>query len=250
MFDGDLLAERARLTPGKLALVSVESGQRLTYAELNARAEEAAECVVPVLTREFYESIERWDRRMQRAAFDKVSLLARDWRHGSLRALALEGVVTVVTGVDAPNKYGILPVGHDETALAVDKVRYVGDNVACVVATSESIAEKAVELIDVEYELLPAYFEPEESMFKLTVDPTAAPETPEKVTISFESGEPVAGLGTLLGRSRLRDAGGHDRDHRSRRPWLSPRARCPDSRRCSARKGRKSWAGCAARRRG
>ena len=39
----------------------------------------------------------------------------------SRRALGLEGVVTVVTGVDAPNKYGILPVGHDETALAVDR---------------------------------------------------------------------------------------------------------------------------------
>src|SRR5437660_10612919 len=48
----------------------------------------------------------------------------------SRRALALEGVVTVVTGEDAPNKYGILPVGHDETALAVDKARYIGDNVA------------------------------------------------------------------------------------------------------------------------
>jgi 4-hydroxybenzoyl-CoA reductase subunit alpha len=87
----------------------------------------------------------------------------------SRRALALEGVVTVVTGVDAPNKYGILPVGHDETALAVDKVRYVGDNVACVVAISESIAEQAVELIDVEYELLPAYFDPEDAM-KATSD--------------------------------------------------------------------------------
>ncbi len=80
------------------------------------------------------------------------------------RALALEGVITVVVGQDAPNTYGILPVGHDETALAVDKVRYVGDNVACVVATSESIAEEAVELIDVEYELLPAWFDPEDSM--------------------------------------------------------------------------------------
>src|SRR5437762_6619332 len=80
------------------------------------------------------------------------------------RALAADGVVTVVTGPDAPNKYGILPVGHDETALAVEKVRYVGDNVACVVAFSESIAEEALEKIDVEYELLPAYFDPEESM--------------------------------------------------------------------------------------
>src|SRR5438309_38049 len=79
-------------------------------------------------------------------------------------ARAFDGVVTVVTGEDAPNKYGILPVGHDETALAVDKVRYVGDNVACVVAESESIAERAIELIAVEYQPLPAYFNPEESM--------------------------------------------------------------------------------------
>ena len=80
------------------------------------------------------------------------------------RALALDGVVTIVTGVDAPNQYGILPVGHDETALAVDKVRYIGDNVACVVAETEAIAEKALELIDVEYEALPAWFDPEDSM--------------------------------------------------------------------------------------
>ena len=89
---------------------------------------------------------------------------ARIVRIDASRALALEGVVCVVTGEDAPNKYGILPVGHDETALAVDKVRYVGDHVACVCAVTESIAEKAVELIDVEYEPLPAYFDPEESM--------------------------------------------------------------------------------------
>ncbi|HEY6271732.1 MAG TPA: molybdopterin cofactor-binding domain-containing protein [Terriglobales bacterium] len=80
------------------------------------------------------------------------------------KALALEGVVTVVTGPDAPNKYGILPVGHDETALAVEKARYVGDNVVCVVATSEAIAERALEFIDVEYDLLPAWFDPEDSM--------------------------------------------------------------------------------------
>src|SRR6476620_1322109 len=80
------------------------------------------------------------------------------------KAEAIDGVVCVVTGPDAPNKYGILPVGHDEHALAVDKVRYVGDNVACVVATSETIADQALELIDVEYEVLPAYFDPEESM--------------------------------------------------------------------------------------
>ncbi len=80
------------------------------------------------------------------------------------RAEVVDGVVAVAVGADAPNTYGILPVGHDEHALAVDKVRYVGDNVACVVAEDEATAEKALELIEVEYELLPAYFDPEESM--------------------------------------------------------------------------------------
>ena len=89
---------------------------------------------------------------------------ARIKRIETSRAAQLDGVVTVAIGKDAPNPFGILPVGHDEHALAVDKVRYVGDNVACVVAVSESIAEKALELIDVEYEVLPAYFDPEESM--------------------------------------------------------------------------------------
>jgi len=80
------------------------------------------------------------------------------------RAKALDGVVSVITGEDAPNPYGILPVGHDETALAVAKVRYVGDHVACVAAINEEIAEQALELIDIDYEPLPAYFDPEESM--------------------------------------------------------------------------------------
>jgi 4-hydroxybenzoyl-CoA reductase subunit alpha len=80
------------------------------------------------------------------------------------RAEKLEGVVAVVTGKDAPNPYGILPVGHDEHAMATDKVRYVGDNVACVIAIDEATADKGLELIDVDYEVLPAYFDPEESM--------------------------------------------------------------------------------------
>jgi len=80
------------------------------------------------------------------------------------RAKVLDGVVAIVTGEDAPNRYGILPVGHDETALAVEKVRYIGDNVACVAAISEEVAEQALGLIDVEYEPLPAFFDPEESM--------------------------------------------------------------------------------------
>lgn len=89
---------------------------------------------------------------------------ARIKRIDASKALALEGVLAVVTGQDAPITYGILPIGHDEHALAVDKVRYVGDNVACVAAETEAIAEQALELIGVEYELLPAWFDPERSM--------------------------------------------------------------------------------------
>jgi 4-hydroxybenzoyl-CoA reductase subunit alpha len=89
---------------------------------------------------------------------------ARIKRIDTSRAEALDGVIAIVTGKDAPNPYGILPVGHDEHALALDKVRYVGDNVACVAAIDEATADKALELIDVEYEVLPAYFDPEDSM--------------------------------------------------------------------------------------
>jgi 4-hydroxybenzoyl-CoA reductase subunit alpha len=89
---------------------------------------------------------------------------ARIKRIDATCAEQLDGVIAVVAGKDAPNPYGILPVGHDEHALALDKVRYVGDNVACVAAVDEATAEKALELIEVEYEILPAYFDPEESM--------------------------------------------------------------------------------------
>ncbi len=49
-------------------------------------------------------------------------------------------------------------------------------------------------------------FEPEAAMFKLTVDPMLAPATPEKVTITFESGEPVAVNGKKLTPAKLIEA--------------------------------------------
>ncbi len=80
------------------------------------------------------------------------------------KAEALPGVKAVATGRDAPNPYGILPIGHDERVFALDKVRYIGDNVAAVAATSLEVAEQALELIQADYELLPAWFDPLESM--------------------------------------------------------------------------------------
>lgn len=76
----------------------------------------------------------------------------------------LPGVHAVATGRDAPTPYGILPIGHDECVFAVDRVRYIGDNVAAVAAVSPEIAERALELIRVVYEPLPAWFDPLEAM--------------------------------------------------------------------------------------
>ena len=71
-------------------------------------------------------------------------------------ALALDGVFGIVTGKDLPAKYGIIPWTKDETALAVDKVRYVGDAIAAVAAIDEETANAAVKAIVVTYEDLPA----------------------------------------------------------------------------------------------
>jgi 4-hydroxybenzoyl-CoA reductase alpha subunit len=70
------------------------------------------------------------------------------------KALALPGVLAVVTGKDFPIPYGILPVSQDEHALCVDKVRFIGDPVAAVAAIDEDVAFDAMNLIEVEYEPL------------------------------------------------------------------------------------------------
>ncbi len=80
------------------------------------------------------------------------------------RARALPGVHAVITGRDLPVKFGILPVSQDEHALALDKVRFVGDPVAAVAAVDEETAERALEFIDVEYEPLPAIMTIEEAL--------------------------------------------------------------------------------------
>ena len=53
------------------------------------------------------------------------------------KAEALPGVIAVATGDDAPNKFGV-PVTKDEHIMAVEKVRHVGDLVACVAAVDEA----------------------------------------------------------------------------------------------------------------
>jgi len=89
---------------------------------------------------------------------------ARIRRIDTLRAAEHPGVYLVLSGKDLPIEYGILPVSQDEQALSVDHVRHVGDPVAAVVAREELTAFEALDLIDVEYELLTTIADPEEAL--------------------------------------------------------------------------------------
>ena len=72
------------------------------------------------------------------------------------KAESYPGVKQVLLGKDLPISYGALPVSEDEHALAIGKVRMMGDPVAAIAAVDEDVATEALDLIDVEYELLPA----------------------------------------------------------------------------------------------
>src|SRR5437762_10874355 len=90
--------------------------------------------------------------RLLRSPHAHARILSIDTR----RALELPGVLAVLTGEDLPQKFGILPSSQDEYALAIDKVRYLGDPVAAVAALDPDILDEAFKLIHVEYEILPA----------------------------------------------------------------------------------------------
>ncbi len=77
---------------------------------------------------------------------------------------ALPGVLAVATGKDAPQSFGVLPVTKDEHAMALDKVRHVGDLVACVAAVDEATAIQALSLFEVEWEELEPIFDPKKGL--------------------------------------------------------------------------------------
>jgi carbon-monoxide dehydrogenase large subunit len=88
---------------------------------------------------------------------------ARIKRIDTSKAEALKGVVAVITGAEAKewsDPVPGMPGGWAGHALAVDKVRFAGDPVAAIAATSRYIAEDARDLIEVEYEILPAITDP------------------------------------------------------------------------------------------
>jgi 4-hydroxybenzoyl-CoA reductase alpha subunit len=88
---------------------------------------------------------------------------ARIVRIDTSGAASLPGVKCVITGEETPKiRYGnwrLFPETQDEYPLAVDKVRFVGDEVAAVAAVDKDAAEEALERITVEYEELPGFFD-------------------------------------------------------------------------------------------
>lgn len=92
---------------------------------------------------------------------------ARIVRIDTKEAERVNGVVAVLTGEELTRWDINLYFGSlvkDQPILAIDKVRYVGDPVVAVAAVSEEAAEAALELIEVEYEELPAVFSPAEAL--------------------------------------------------------------------------------------
>jgi len=84
------------------------------------------------------------------------------------KALALPGVKAVITVDDTKGiKHGFVETPRyppDQEVLARGRVVYVGEEIAAVAAIDHLIAQQALELIEIEYEILPAVFDPIEAM--------------------------------------------------------------------------------------
>lgn len=81
-----------------------------------------------------------------------------------LEAMKLPGVHYIATGNELPVKFGVLPISQDETAMAVEKVRYTGEIVAAVAADSEETAAAACKLIRVKYLPIKAFLSIDDSL--------------------------------------------------------------------------------------
>jgi len=144
------MAERAENTAKRFSVVGTNVSRKDAPSKAKGEAVYADDIQLPLMLH----------GRIKRADYGHARILSID----TSKAEALAGVKAVVVGADAPIKYGIVPQMPTETALAVDKVRFYGEPVAAVAATDPDIAEKALDLIEVEYEPLPVYTTPEAAL--------------------------------------------------------------------------------------
>lgn len=96
--------------------------------------------------------------RFLRARYPHANILGID----TACALAVPGVAAVITAADVPHNR--LGARQEQRVLADDRVRYMGDPVAAVAAETPEAALEALRLIEVDYEELPAVFDPEEAL--------------------------------------------------------------------------------------
>jgi CO/xanthine dehydrogenase Mo-binding subunit len=89
---------------------------------------------------------------------------ARILRIDTSKAEQLPGVAAVLTAKDIPGSKVFGMVTQNQYILAEDRVRYQGDGVALVAALCREVAEEALAMIEVEYEVLPVVSDPEEAM--------------------------------------------------------------------------------------
>ena len=80
------------------------------------------------------------------------------------KAETLPGVVAILTQQDARNFPSFGAAYKDQSIVAIDTVRYVGEPVAAVAALDESTAQEAINLIDVQFEELPAVVSVDEAL--------------------------------------------------------------------------------------
>ncbi len=115
------------------------------------------------------------------------------------KAKALEGVVAVLTWQDIPHVvYSTAgqsdPIPGPLDTFSLDhKLRFVGDRVAFVAAETSEIAEKALSLIDVQYEILPMILDPREAM-----DPKAVRIHDESEYVNFADSDPEKNLAARI----------------------------------------------------
>src|SRR5207248_1946162 len=102
-----------------------------------------------------------------------MAILRAPLAHARLRSIdtsaaaAVDGVIAVVTGeLMAQHNLAWMPTlsGDTQAVLVTDKVRYQGQEVAAVIATDRYIAEDGLELIDVDYEILPPVTSPQQAL--------------------------------------------------------------------------------------
>jgi carbon-monoxide dehydrogenase large subunit len=102
-----------------------------------------------------------------------MSILRSPFAHARIRSIdtkpaeAVPGVVAVVTGaLLEQHKLAWMPTlsGDTQAVLATDKVRYQGQEVACVIANDPYVARDAAQLIEVDYDVLPAVVDPHKAL--------------------------------------------------------------------------------------